>query len=68
MAEPMAVQPGGASSEVTYALRVCGGARLVVETRWHAGGAAFDVQVTDGSAVWHKEGASRRSAASLRRA
>lgn len=47
----------GASGEVTYALRVCGGARLVVEARWHAGGAAFDVKVTDGVCLWRKEGA-----------
>ena len=59
MAEPMAVQPAGeASAELTYALRVCDGVRLVIEARWHAGNAAFDVQVTDGASVWRKHGAS----------
>jgi hypothetical protein len=60
MAEPMAVEPSsGAPAEVTYALRVCDGVRLVIEARWHAGGEAFDVQVTDGASVWRKDGAPR---------
>ena len=54
----MAVQQAGkACAEVTYALRVCDGVRLVIEARWHADNAAFDVKVTDGAAVWRKHGA-----------
>ena len=54
----MAVQQAGvACAEVTYALRVCDGVRLVIEARWHADSAAFDVKVTDGAAVWRKHGA-----------
>jgi hypothetical protein len=69
MAEPMAVEPPGAPpAEVTYALRVCGGVRRVVEARWHADGASFDVQVTDGASVWRKDGAPRRSSPPPRRA